>query len=203
MVATPWPPFQRALQTRCFFIRVRTRTARLGAKRNIRRSLPFASLLVAATMLTVTPIRAQETDRSPLFQPASEVTGRGVEAYPRYHIPRSSSHSIYFLPGSADLDDSAKASIAFAAKHLAANSAVTISVVAYGDDVEDGTYGVQLRMKRATAVADAFDASGIPRHRISITASKDQGLTSEACTSEYCRQSYRRVGLVFAGALKK
>lgn len=202
MVAIPWPPFQRAL-TRCFFVHAQKRSAGIDAHLDTRSRTPFAVLLFVATFLNATPVRAQKSDGFPSFQSTSVVTGTGVEAYPRYHIPRSSSHSIYFLPGSADLDDSAQMSVAIAAKRLIANSKLKVSVVAYGDDLEDSIYGAELRMNRAAAVAGAFDASGIHRHRISTAASKDHGQTSASCTSEYCRQSYRRVGIVFSGAVGK
>jgi peptidoglycan-associated lipoprotein len=202
MVATPWPPFQRVL-TRCFFVRTQKRNGGIAAHPDTRRLTQLAAPLLVAAIMNATPVRAQKADGFPPLQSASVITGAGVEAYPRYHIPRSSSHSIYFLPGSADLDDSAQMSVAVAAKRLIANSALRVSLVAYGDDLEDGIYGADLRTKRAAAVVDAFDASGISRHRISTTASRDPRQTSASCTSEYCRQSYRRVGLVFTGAAGK
>lgn len=202
MVATPWPPFQRVL-ARCFFVRTQKRNGGIGARLETRRLTQFPALLLVAAILNATPVRAQKADGFPPLQSASVITGTGVEAYPRYHIPRSNSHSIYFLPGSADLDDSAQMSVAVVAKRLIANSALRISLVAYGDDLEDGIYGAELRMKRAAAVVDAFDALGVSRHRISTTASKDLGQSSASCTSEYCRQSYRRIGLVFSGAAGK
>ena len=127
--------------------------------------------------------------------------GVGLDAYPRYHIRRSS-HRIYFPPGFADLDDSARFGVAAAAKRLAANAPLKVSVAAYSDDLEDGVYGAGLTLKRAATVVDAFGATGISQHRISKT-SEDHRENSAPSAPEYCRQSYRRVGLAFSGTAGK
>lgn len=67
----------------------------------------------------------------------------------------------------------------------------------YGDAVEDGIYGSELPKSRLATVTEALVALSVSRDQISASAGEGRGQTSAQRISEYCRQSYRRVGLVF------
>lgn len=78
----------------------------------------------------------------------------------RYHLPISNNHSLYFLPGSSDLNESARSNIAAAARRLKAIPTLRASLVAYTDALEDSEYGDKLRRARAMTVSDALAVRG-------------------------------------------
>ena len=156
-------------------------------------STGLALLLVAASMLAMEPGRAQDQAEASQSVHALANPDTGTEVSPHYRLPISNNHSLYFLPGSADLSESAKSNIAATAAHLKAIPALFASLVAYTDAWEDHEYGEELRRTRAVTVSDALVALGVLRHRISIRTGKDQEQSMAPCISEYCRQSYRRV----------
>jgi len=144
-------------------------------------------------MLTMQPCRAQDRAEASQSLQAPAIPDPAADAFPQYHLPISNNHSIYFLPGSADLSESAKSNIVATAAHLKAIPVLFASLMAFTDAWENHEYGDELRRTRAATVADALVALGVPRQRISITAGKDHEQSAAPCTSEYCRQSYRRV----------
>lgn len=116
----------------------------------------------------------------------------------RYNLPRSNNHSIYFLPGSAELSESARQALSDSATRLNAIPQLVVMLEGYSDEFEDAAHGPGLRKARVEAVIEGLLERNIPMRRIVTTNGHDAEQTSAFCTSEYCRQSYRRVGLEFS-----
>ncbi len=133
---------------------------------------------------------------SPRPDPGAAADGRPTAAQ-RFQLPRSNSHNIYFAPGSSNLGESAHASLAAAARRLKAVPALSVSLMAYTDAWENSEYGAELRRTRVAAVVDDLAALGIHSNRILATDGNERERRTAPCTSEYCRQSYRRVGIEY------
>ena len=165
--------------------------------------LPVAFLLLVATAFVMRPGHA-EPDRSPT--PATVEIGAAANAVPEtryYRLPPSSVHSIYFLPGSDRFDESAQQAILNAAARLRADLTLNVALVPYLDEATDGDDAGSLVKSRADAVAHALEEAGIDPNRISRNTHHDEDTTTARCSSEYCRQSYRRVALLFSRASRK
>ena len=161
-------------------------------------------LIAVVWMLIGTPSYAESDAVSPQAIDAHTVSNADVTTVPRYRLPPSNNRSLYFLPGSADLTESARLAIAEAVAHLKAIPALSISLKSYTDASEDHEYGPELRKLRATAVAGTLVAQGIPLQRILIEDSQDgEQQRTASCTSEYCRQGYRRVSVDFVRLARK
>ena len=117
-------------------------------------------LLVAVCMSAMDPGRAQDRVEPTLSSTAPEISGIGNKTSLRYHLPISNNHSLYFLPGSSDLNESARSNIAAAARRLKAIPTLRASLVAYTDALEDSEYGDKLRRARAMTVSDALAVRG-------------------------------------------
>jgi len=133
---------------------------------------------------------------SPHPEPGAPADG-GTSAPQRFQLPRSNSHNIYFAPGSSSLGESAHASLAAAAARLRATPALSVTLTAYADAWENSQYGAELRRTRVSAVVDDLAALGIHSNRILATDGNERERRTASCTSEYCRQSYRRVGIEY------
>lgn len=153
-------------------------------------------LITASFLAPATSIGQTGTEQEPLSI-TTEPTAADVVTSANFHLPRSSLHSIYFLPGSADLNESASTCISTIAARLEADPALRVSVVGHADDFSEGVDSEALRNTRAVALADALSSLGISRNRISTTTSHEDVQGAAHCTSEYCRQSYRRVEVLF------
>ena len=160
--------------------------------------------LLLLSALKALPCQSQETagSASPSLLPAAASTA--VDALHRYHLPQSNNHSIYFKPGSAELGESARHAITDIAVRLNALPQLALTLVAYSDESEDASYGPSLRKDRVEAIIDALQGLSISSHRIHrivTTTDHNSEQTSTSCTSEYCRQSYRRVRLELSRTL--
>jgi outer membrane protein OmpA-like peptidoglycan-associated protein len=150
-----------------------------------------AWMIPAAALFSAVSVSAEVT----LDEQGTQVDS-GVDAGP-YRLRISHGRSIYFLPHSAELGESALAIIAAAAERLRAKPSETVQILAYSDDFADGPDNEDLRNRRAAAVIAIFRELGIAKQR-TVTADTLRLLDGSAlCTSEYCRQSYRRVELLF------
>ncbi len=154
--------------------------------------------LAALWLLILTALPCQSQEDAGLASPKPLVASSNFDALHHYHLPRSNNHSIYFLPGSAELGESARQALSDTAAHLSALPHLMVKMEAYSDEFEDAAYGTEVRKARAEATIDALQELNIPRRRIVVTAGSDSEHTSSSCTSEYCRQSYRRVRLEFS-----
>lgn len=160
--------------------------------------LLFSFLILAATIFPARYSHAEQIEQTIQDPQESADDGSGRGAFRSYYLPRSNGHSIYFLPGSADLDDSAGSAIAEAVSHLASNPALRIMLTPFVDISSDGENADDLSKNRAAAVADALIAGGVNPDRISVTARRIENINIARCSSEYCRQSYRRVEMDFS-----
>ena len=133
---------------------------------------------------------------SPRQDPGAAADSRPT-APRRFQLPRSNSHNIYFSPGSSNLGESAHASLAATAARLKAAPRLSVSLTAYADAWENSEYGAELRRTRVAAVVDDLAALGIHSNRILATDGNERERRTASCTSEYCRQSYRRVRIEY------
>lgn len=157
---------------------------------------PGTLLLAAFLTLVAVAGAAQEAvniDGGPAQSSSAVVGEPGI-----YRLPRSHSQSIYFLPRSAELVESASASLAAIAAELKATPVLRITVVGYADDFGEAACGDRLRSDRATAVADTLLEMGVPSWRVSIGSPSEDGEAAVRCISEYCRQNYRRAALLLS-----
>ncbi len=72
---------------------------------------------------------------SPHLLPAAASTD--TNGLHRYHLPRSNNHSIYFLPGSVELGDSARQVLSDTAVRLNALPNLVVTLEGYTDEFED------------------------------------------------------------------
>ena len=165
--------------------------------------LPFAFLLLVATIFVMRSGHA-EPDRSPPL--ATQAVAAAANELPEtryYRLQTSSVHSIYFLPGSDRFDESAQQAILNAASRLRTDQTLNVALVAYMDEATDGEDANSLVKSRADAVARALEEAGVDPDRISRSATHDDHAATARCSSEYCRQSYRRVALLFSRSSRK
>lgn len=155
--------------------------------------------LLLLSALTSLPCQSQESKEGlASLNPLPVAASTDVDTLHRYHLPRSNNHSIYFLPGSAELSESAKRILSDTAAHLNALPQLVVTLEGYSDELEDAAYGPVVRRARVEAIVDALQEMNIPKRRIVTTTAHDSQQASASCTSEYCRQSYRRVRLEFS-----
>lgn len=157
-------------------------------ERRMRLSYGLIGVLIISMLLAAAPGAAQEIAHAD-----------GAETAGSFRLPMSHRTSVYFPPGSAELNASAVASIVAAAARLKTDPVLRVTVVGYADDLDEATYSEELCANRAASVIDALLAEGVPRRRMSTEAMPDEQDTL-SCASEYCRQSYRRVALLFSKA---
>ncbi|MBI4985036.1 MAG: OmpA family protein [Rhodocyclales bacterium] len=158
--------------------------------------LPVALILLASAIPAVADMETPAASVPGATAPAEDGPGSASDDSPSYRLPQSHGRSIYFLPGSASLDESAVASVAAAAARLQADPGLRLTVVGLADDQGDAGQGDELRAERAAAVVTALLELGIPSERMSPTVSRDED--AHQCISEYCRQIYRRAALIFS-----
>lgn len=120
----------------------------------------------------------------------------------QFLLPRSNVHSIYFAPGSPTLSETALTGLVAMAEYLKTNPLLSASLTAYSDPREDIEFGNELRKARADAVVDGLVALGIHGSRISAKNGIELERQITSCATEYCRQSYRRVGIEYFKAHK-
>lgn len=156
--------------------------------------------LLLLSALTALPCYSRENagSASPNQQPTAAPAPADAGTLHRYHLPRSNNYSIYFLPGSAELGESARQVLADTAARLNALPHLVVMLEGYADEFEEAAYGPDLRKARVEAMIDELHKLNIPKHRIVTTIGHDSQQTSVSCISEYCRQSYRRVRLEFS-----
>lgn len=157
----------------------------------------LTNVIVAGGICLVGAASAQDQMPGPLPLEAPAASLGGVYAPP--HLPKSHTRSIYFLPGSSRLDDSANAAIAQVVARFQADARLRVTVTGYSDAVGDGSQAEELRRSRPEEVAESLSRLGVDRRRIYIVSGDEDEDTAQ-CTSEWCRQSYRRVGLAFSRA---
>lgn len=158
-----------------------------------------ALLLCCLAMQAAPPGRAQEFPQADGDSAAAAaIPEANVEVRGGFRLPASHGNSIYFLPGSAGLTETALACLAAAADRLQANTALHVTVVGYADDLGEAAFGEELRAGRAAAVADELLALGVPPRRIATAAANGEEDAVLPCISEYCRQNYRRAALLFS-----
>ena len=158
------------------------------------------NFLLVCILLVAAPGNAQEIapadhDHAALSIPPEP----GNEIAESFRLPQSHRSSIYFSPGSAELGESAMTSLAATAASLKADTGLRITVVGYTDDRGEATDAENLRAARAAAVVDALLAEGAPQQRVAAEVAQDE-MDTLPCISEYCRQNYRRAGLLFSKA---
>ncbi len=173
----------------------------LGQKRlDVNNQLPFVFLLLIATIFVMRSSHAHAEPSSPPDDPPTMQTPftNGASAARVYQLQRSHTNSIYFLPGSNQFDDSAREAISAIALRWRGEPKFNVVLVAYTDDVTDERDTETLRKSRAETVAEALMSQGVEAVRISRTTPPDEQGTTMPCSSEYCRQSYRRVAILFS-----
>ncbi|GEM_PF-6350886 len=172
-----------------------------GYKARRRRIAPL--LLFSLAMQAARPGAAQELPQAadtPVVPAAMAATAAEIDGDARrgFRLPPSHRNSVYFLPGSAELTETAIASLSDTAGRLQTDTALHVTVVGYADDLGEATSGEELRADRATAVVRALVALGVPLRRIATAAPDGEEDATRPCISEYCRQSYRRAALLFS-----
>lgn len=161
------------------------------------RGWSVALLIFSLSMLVTLPCKGQDNARPVQSLELTKSVAIDADASHRYHLPRSNNHSIYFLPGSAELGESARQVLADTAARLNALPQLVVALEPYSDELEDNDYGFDLRKARVEVIVSALEEMHISKHRIVSTARPDKEQASSSCTSEYCRQSYRRVRIEF------
>lgn len=159
------------------------------------RQLVLMIVVTASTVVRFDFARAEHADETPERLPQSFVSVNDAQDVRLFRLPKSHVGSIYFLPGSDRLDDSARAAINDIAARLRGDVNLHVALIAYADEVSDGGDSLSLQKSRADAVASALAGEGIDLGRISKSSKLDDYETTMPCSSEYCRQSYRRVAI--------
>lgn len=154
--------------------------------------------LLLLSALTALPCQSRETTGLALPNPLRAAASTEGDVPHRYHLPRSNNHSIYFMPDSAALGESARQVLSDTAARLNALPHLVVTLEGYSDELEEAAYGYELRKARVEAMIDALQELNIPKRRIVTTSGHDSRQASASCASEYCRQSYRRVRLEFS-----
>lgn len=89
---------------------------------------------------------------------------------------------VYFATGSAELDDSGRASVEKAARTLSAGLASRIALSGYVDASGSADANAELAKQRAKAVRDALLAAGVPAEALELR--KPQQITAEGGADE-------------------
>ncbi len=114
----------------------------------------------------------------------------------------SEGRSVFFAPGSADLDAAARAALEPHAARLRDDSRLVVTLVGYTDPLGSRSYNLALIEQRVSAVARALRSMDVKPQQIR-RHSLGRENAGPACQSESCRRKLLRVDLEYSSSARK
>lgn len=121
-------------------------------------------------------------------------------ADPEPPAPPDYDNNVYFDSGKAAIGTAGLATLARHAERLKADPEAVVTLVGHTDPLGSRAYNLAVCEARLDSVEDALRARGVARRQIRRIGLRIETREDEACRAEGCRQSLRRVELVYGAA---
>lgn len=143
-----------------------------------------------------------------LDQPAADPSARAAKAAreptpPTPALPNTpfaddpAKRTIYFALGEATISREGIEVLRENAMHLKNDPQLVVTLVGHTDNLGSAAYNLAVADKRAEAASDKLRSLGVPRNQLRRLPRASEQSGKEACDSETCRQSMRKVELVY------
>jgi peptidoglycan-associated lipoprotein len=166
------------------------------------RSLPRAARLLSLFLLVGGLPACMTVAEKPAVEATGAPVGAGIDVPPGTNedFIVNVGRRIYFKEGSAELDDTAKATLDKQAEWLSRYGRYKVRLAGFADDKGNDAYNAALGTRRAEAVRAYFLAQGInpARMRVRSYGNSKERLVND-CDDASCRAQNRRVVTVLEG----
>lgn len=120
-----------------------------------------------------------------------------VQRVPDTWATSASDASVYFVLGSASIDDTAAQIIEHHATRLRATPQLRVTVIAHTDDLGSSSLELATGQERLEAVRKRLEEAKISSTRIRTENHGSENRSAEPCADEECRGKNRRVDFLF------
>lgn len=161
----------------------------------------FCTLLVLGALVcgcgAATPVQrpaVPENAPASARPPAGELSEAAADKTP---VRLDYDNNVYFDFGRAVIDGRGIETLGKHAERLLADPRMVVTLVGHTDHQGSWAYNQAICEERLDSVAEVLKARGVARRQIRRIAMGDQDANSGPCRSEGCRQSLRRVELLY------
>ncbi|MBE2260324.1 MAG: OmpA family protein [Candidatus Accumulibacter sp.] len=155
-------------------------------------------LLLSACSTVDTPSPEQTADaraRQKKSAPEQTPTSRPAPGTP--FADDEAKRTVYFGFGEATISSEGAEILRQNAQKLKEEPQLVVTLVGHTDNLGSTAYNLAVADRRTEAVSDKLRALGVPRNQIRRLPVGSEHSRKEACDSETCRQSMRKVELVY------